>query len=98
MLQLYDALLRVWPSPVVALNRTVALAMVRGPDAALAEVESLEREGRLAGYRYLYATKADYLRRLDRGTEAAAAYRAALGVTDNAAERDFLTRRLAEVS
>ena len=61
---LYDELLRVWPSPVVALNRAVALAMVDGPAAALAEVEALERDGRLAGYRYLPATKADLLHRL----------------------------------
>ena len=52
---LYDELLRVWPSPVVALNRAVAVSMVDGPEAALAEVEALERDGRLAGYRYLPA-------------------------------------------
>src|SRR5262249_3717813 len=52
---LYDELLRVWPSPVVALNRAVPLAMVAGPDAALAEVERLERDERLTGYQYLPA-------------------------------------------
>lgn len=60
---LYDELLRIWPSPVVALNRAVAVSMVDGPQAALAEVEALEREDRLAGYRYLPATKADLLHR-----------------------------------
>ena len=94
ILALYDALLRAWPSPVVALNRAVALAMVEGPRAALAEVEALERDGRLAGYRYLPATKADLLSRLGRHEQAAEAYRAALALTDNAAERAFLAERL----
>ena len=94
ILTLYDALLRVWPSPVVALNRAVAVSMVDGPEAALAEVEALERDGRLAGYRYLPATKADLLHRLGRDAEAADAYRAALALTDNAAEQEFLADRL----
>jgi RNA polymerase sigma-70 factor (ECF subfamily) len=96
VLRVYDELLRAWPSPVVALNRAVALAMVDGPAGALAEIESLERDGRLAGYRYLAATKADLLRRLDRHAEAAAAYRIALELADNDAERTFLATRLAE--
>jgi len=98
VLALYDELYRVWPSPVVELNRAVAVAMVRGPEAALGEVELLEREGRLSGYRYLPATKADLLRRLGRHPEAARAYRAALELTDNEAERAFLSGRLAESS
>ncbi|WP_433428897.1 RNA polymerase sigma factor [Nonomuraea sp. CA-141351] len=93
ILTLYGALLRVWPSPVVALNRAVALSMVDGPEAALAEVEALEREGRLAGYRYLPATKADLLHRLGRDAEAVEAYRAALALSDNAAEQEFLAER-----
>ena len=92
---LYDVLLRLWPSPVVALNRAVAVSMAEGPAAALAEVEALERDGRLAGYRYLPATKADLLRRLGRDAEAADAHRAALALTGNAAEQEFLTDRLA---
>jgi len=91
---LYDRLLEVWPSPVVALNRAVPLAMVRGPQAALAEVERLERDGRLAGYQYLPAVKADLLGRAGRDHEAAAAYREALAVTANEAERAFLTERI----
>jgi RNA polymerase sigma-70 factor (ECF subfamily) len=87
-------LLRVWPSPVVALNRAVVVAMVSGTEAALEEVEALEADGRLASYRYLPATKADLLRRLGRHEEAGAAYRDALALTTNAAERDFLTERL----
>jgi RNA polymerase sigma-70 factor, ECF subfamily len=95
---LYGELLREWPSPVVALNRAIAVSMADGPQAALAEVEALERDGRLAGYRYLPAAKADVLRRLGRDAEAAAAYRAALALTENAAERAFLERRLRELA
>jgi RNA polymerase sigma-70 factor, ECF subfamily len=94
VLTLYDELLRVWASPVVALNRAVAVAMVDGPEAALREVEALERDGRLAGYRYLPATKADLLYRLGRDAEAAHAYQAALALTDNAVEQEFLAARI----
>jgi len=94
ILELYDELLRVWPAPVVALNRAVAVAMVEGPEAGLAEVEELEQEGALAGYRYLPSTKADLLHRLGRHDEAADAYREALALTENAAERAFLRDRL----
>ena len=96
ILVLYDALLEAWPSPVVALNRAIALGMVAGPAAALAEVERLEDDGALARYHYLPATKADLLVRLDRRAEAVAAYRAALALADNDAERAFLIARLAE--
>ena len=68
----------------------------RGPEAGLAALAALEADGRLAGYRYLPAAKADLLRRLGRGDEAAVAYRAALALADNDAERAFLERRLAE--
>ncbi|WP_028058800.1 RNA polymerase sigma factor [Candidatus Solirubrobacter pratensis] len=93
ILTLYDELLRIWPSPVVALNRAVALSMVDGPEAALRSVEALERDGRLAGYRYLPATKADLLHRLGRDAEAAVAYQAAIALTDNAVEHAFLEQR-----
>ncbi|WP_233359109.1 RNA polymerase sigma factor [Thermomonospora amylolytica] len=98
VLVLYDELLKVWPSPVVALNRAVAMAMAAGPTAALSEVERLERTGELAGYHYLPAVKADLLRRLDRRPEAAAAYRQALDLADNEAERAFLASRLTETA
>jgi RNA polymerase sigma-70 factor, ECF subfamily len=94
ILSLYDELLRVWPSPVVGLNRAVAVSMVAGPETALAELESLERDRRLSGYPYLPATKADLLRRLGRNEEAAAAYAAARALSDNEVERAFLTGRL----
>ena len=98
ILDLYDALLTVWPNPVVALNRVVAVLMVHGPEAALADLAAVEDDPRMAGYRYLAATRADLLRRLGRDAEAAAAYRAAIAAADNAAERAFLTGRLAAVS
>jgi len=96
ILTLYDELLRVWPSPVVALNRAVALSRVHGPQTALEKVEALERDGRLSRYRYLPATKADLLSRLGRHAEANEAYRAALALTDNAVEREFLAEHLDE--
>jgi RNA polymerase sigma-70 factor, ECF subfamily len=98
LLVLYDRLLVAWPSPVVELNRAVVLAMVSGPEAALADLARLEQDGRLDGYRYLPATKADLLRRLRRWTEAEQAYRCALELTENPAERAFLSRRIAEVT
>jgi len=98
LLALYDALLRAWPSPVVALNRAVVVSMVRGPAAALVDIEALERDGRLAGYRYLPAAKADLLRQLGRLDEAAVAYRAALALADNEAEQAFLSARIDEVT
>jgi RNA polymerase sigma-70 factor, ECF subfamily len=96
VLVLYDELLKVWPSPVVALNRAVAVAMVTGLAAALRDVEELEGDDRLSRYRYLPAIKADLLRRLDRRPEAVAAYRQALVLAENEAERAFLIRRISE--
>lgn len=98
LLVLYDRLLRAWPSPVVALNRAVVTSMVEGPAAALAEVARLEQDGRLDGYRYLQATKADLLRRLGRRAEARQSYQQALDLTENSAERRFLAGRIAEMS
>jgi RNA polymerase sigma-70 factor (ECF subfamily) len=86
---LYDQLLAFTPTPVVALNRAVAVAEVEGPEAALRLVEALELEG----YQLFHAIRADLLRRLGRGDDAAAAYDAALALTGNAAERAFLARR-----
>ncbi len=97
IIELYDRLLDVWPSPVVALNRTVPLAMVAGPGAALDEVAKLEHDSRLSGYQYLPAIKADLLRRLGRPDQASAEYRAALALTTNDAERAFLSEQLASL-
>ncbi|GII42761.1 RNA polymerase sigma factor [Planotetraspora phitsanulokensis] len=98
VLMLYDALLVVWPSPVVALNRAVALAMVDGPQAALDALEPLNQDPRLASYHYLPAIRADLLRRLRRTDEAIGAYQAALRLADNGAERDFLAARIEELA
>jgi RNA polymerase sigma-70 factor (ECF subfamily) len=95
---LYERLHELSPSPVVALNRAVAVAMVEGPTAGLALVEELERAGALTDYYLLPATRADLLRRLHRHPEAATAYRRALELAPTDAERRFLTRRLSEVS
>ncbi|MGW1591885.1 RNA polymerase sigma factor [Streptomyces sp. NPDC002386] len=92
---LYDELLSVWPSPVVALNRAVAVSMVSGPAQALQDITELEKDDRLARYPYLPAIKADLLHRLGRPQEASLAYHQALELTGNDAERVFLAERLA---
>jgi len=94
---LYGVLARVQPSPVVELNRAVAVAQAEGPQAGLALLDALAAGGTLAGYHLLPAARADLLRRLGRRSEAAAAYRRALALAGNPAERRFLERRLAEV-
>jgi len=94
---LYRELLALTPSPVVELNLAVAVAMRDGPQVGLAMVDALAADGRLEDYVYLHATRADLLRRLDRRSEAAAAYRRARELTTNATEGRFLERRLAEV-
>jgi RNA polymerase sigma-70 factor, ECF subfamily len=91
---LYDQLLAVTPSPVVALNRAVAVAEVDGPDLALALTDRIA----LKDFYLFHAIRADLLRRLGRGAEAARAYRAAIELAGNAAERDFLERRLRAVA
>jgi RNA polymerase sigma-70 factor (ECF subfamily) len=83
---------------VVALNRTVAVARVCGPAQALAELDELAGDGRLARYHYLPAVRADLLQRLGRNNDAAVAYRHALDLTLNEAERTFLAERLASLS
>ena len=95
---LYDVLTGVWPSPVVALNRAVALGFARGADAGLAALDALAGEPQLAGYGYLPAARADFLRRLGRVDEARDAYEEALLLTENAVERQFLAGRLDEGS
>jgi len=95
---LYGQLACLLPSPVVELNRAVAVGMADGPAAGLALVEELGASGRLEGYHLLPATRADLLRRLDRHGEAAAAYREALSMALTDAERRYLSRRLAELA
>jgi RNA polymerase sigma-70 factor (ECF subfamily) len=94
---LYDLLVRIWPSPVVALNRAVAVGFAHGPDAGLAALDVLAAEPQLAGYGYLAAARADFLRRLGRIAEARASYGEALLLSENAIERDFLAGRLRQL-
>jgi RNA polymerase sigma-70 factor (ECF subfamily) len=93
LLGLYDLLLTRWPSPVVALNRAVAVSYTHGADAALDIVEGLASSPKLATYPYTAATRADLLRRLGRHDEAAAAYREAALLTTNTVEATFLLGR-----
>jgi RNA polymerase sigma-70 factor, ECF subfamily len=94
---LYDALLRVEPSPVVALNRAVAVAMRDGPAAGLLLVDALLARGGLQDYRLAHATRACLCRRLGNRAQARASYERALELTKQEPERRFLARRLAEL-
>ncbi len=94
IVRLYDALLVTWPSPIVALNRAVAVSMVVGPEVALALVEELESDDRLADYHYLPAIKADLLRRLGRVDESLVQDARAIELTRNDAEREYLTAQM----
>jgi RNA polymerase sigma-70 factor (ECF subfamily) len=88
---LYDQLVRVDPSPIVALNRAIAIAELDGPEVALAALDRLE--DRLTGYHAYHATRADLLRRLGRSQQARAAYDRAIELAGNSAETAYLTRR-----
>ena len=96
--RVYGQLARITPSPVVELNRAVAVGMAQGPEAGLALLDSLAGSGALAGYRLLPAARADLLRRLGRHAEAADAFSAALALAGIGAERRYLARRQAEAS
>jgi RNA polymerase sigma-70 factor (ECF subfamily) len=97
ILGLYDVLARYEPSPVIELNRAVAVAMRDGPQAGLALVDALFERGELAGYHLAHATRADFCRRLGRTAEARASYRRALELSRQEPERRFLERRIAEI-
>jgi RNA polymerase sigma-70 factor (ECF subfamily) len=97
IVSLYDLLARIWPSPVVALNRAVALGLAHGPGAGLAALDELADDPQLIGYPYLPAARADFLRRLGDTDAARTAYREALALTGNEVEREFLTVRLGEL-
>jgi RNA polymerase sigma-70 factor, ECF subfamily len=98
ILGLYEVMVRVAPSPVVALNRAVALAQVAGPAVGLAAMDVLATDPAMAWYRFFHAARADLLRRLGRDAEAAAAYDRALALAPNGPERMFLERRRREVA
>ncbi len=95
-MRLYDALLARTPSPIVALNRALAVARSEGAERGLALVEQLAGDERLRDYPWLPSARADLLRQLGRVGEAAAAYREAMQCTSNLAERAALARRLSE--
>ncbi len=95
---LYGSLSRMQPSPVVELNRSVALAMAKSPEHGLRAMDQTEVAGPLQEYRWYHSARADLLRRLERFDEAGAAYRRALELTSNTSETKFLESRLAEVS
>jgi len=97
ILRLYDLLERVQPSPIVSLNRAVAVAMVDGPGPALALIDALAATGELDRYHLLHAARADLLRRMGSAAEAARSYARALELVTNDRERRFLERRLREV-
>jgi RNA polymerase sigma-70 factor, ECF subfamily len=94
--RLYGQLARFLPTPVVELNRAVAVGMADGPEAGLALIAELEASGTLTGYHLLPATKADMFRRQGRQDDAAVCYREAIGLASTDAERRYLSRRLAE--
>ena len=98
ILGLYDLLVERWASPVVSLNRAVALGFARGPAEGLAEFDRLAGDPQLARYPYLAAARANVLARLGRSDDARLAYEEALILTDNETERAFLRGRLAEVT
>src|SRR5215468_1694339 len=97
IVRLYDLLERLDPSPVVSLNRAVAVAMVEGPQSALALIDELADGGDLDNYHLLHAARADLLRRIGSSAEAAKSYERALSLVANESERRFLERRLREV-
>jgi RNA polymerase sigma-70 factor (ECF subfamily) len=97
ILRLYDLLGRAQPSPIVSLNRAVAVAMVEGPRTGLALIEALAASNELKNYHLLYAARADLLRRLGSSAEAAKSYQQALALVSNDSERRYLERRLREV-
>jgi RNA polymerase sigma-70 factor, ECF subfamily len=98
IVRLYNRLERVQPSPIVSLNRAVAIAMVDGPQPGLALIDRLAADGDLDGYHLLHAARADLLRRAGEPSEAAKSYTRALALVTNDSERRFLERRLREVS
>jgi RNA polymerase sigma-70 factor, ECF subfamily len=98
IVSLYDRLQELLPSPIIALNRAVAVGMANGPQAAIALIDELADSGELEGYHLLHAARADMLRRLGSNREAAESYEVALGLVSNDGERRFLERRLREVT
>jgi RNA polymerase sigma-70 factor (ECF subfamily) len=95
---LYDQLLRIQPSPVVQLNRAVAIAMRDGPEAGLAHIDAVLEDGELANYYLAHSARADMCRRLGRTAEARASYEKALALTQQEPERQFLQERIRQLN
>jgi RNA polymerase sigma-70 factor (ECF subfamily) len=98
IVRFYDLLQQLLPSPIIALNRAVAIGMADGPRAAITLIDEVAASGELEGYHLLHAARADMLRRLGLNREAAESYKLALGLVSNDSERRFLERRLREVT
>jgi RNA polymerase sigma-70 factor (ECF subfamily) len=94
---LYDQLVRIQPSPVVQLNRAVAIAMRDGPEAGLAQIDAVLEHGELANYYLAHSARADMCRRLGRTAEARSAYEKALALTQQEPERQFLQDRIRQL-
>jgi RNA polymerase sigma factor (sigma-70 family) len=94
---LYDVLVQIWPSPVVALNRAVAVGLAEGPETGLAALDALGTDPLLSTYSYLASARADFLRKLDRPVEARQAYEEALLLSENTVERSFLAERIGQI-
>jgi RNA polymerase sigma-70 factor (ECF subfamily) len=94
---LYDQLLRIQPSPVVQLNRAVAIAMSEGPEAGLTHIDAVLEHGELASYYLAHSARADMYRRLGRRAEARSAYEKALALTQQEPERQFLQERIRQL-
>ena len=94
---LYDHLLRIQPSPVVELNRAVAIAMCDGPEAGLRQIDALLEQGELADYYLAHSARADMYRRLGRTAEARSSYERALTLTQQEPERQFLKKRIQQL-
>jgi RNA polymerase sigma-70 factor, ECF subfamily len=97
MVALYNHLVRIQPSPVVHLNRAVAIAMPDGPEAGLARIDAVLEHGELANYYLAHAARADLCRRLGRTAEARASYEKALAPTQQEPERQFLQERIRQM-
>jgi RNA polymerase sigma-70 factor (ECF subfamily) len=94
---IYDRLVQIQPSPIVSLNRSVAIAMRDGPEAGLAQIETLLAQGELANYYLAHSARADMYRRLGNADEARSAYQRALALTQQEPERQFLQERIRQL-
>jgi RNA polymerase sigma-70 factor (ECF subfamily) len=97
IVSIYDRLLRIQPSPVVQLNRAVAIAMCDGPEVGLAQIDAVLEHGELANYYLAHSARADMYRRLGRTAEARSSYEKALTLTQQEPERQFLQERIRQL-